>query len=331
VALRDRAKSLLGAPLAGFILRALRLTRRRIGVAVMYHGVADETGDPARELVPPHGINLFESQLRHLSAHFRLVPASELLGAARERRRGERFPAAVTFDDDLASHARTAMPALRRLLAPATFFVCGASLDGPHRFWWQALQAALDRGEERTARRAVERRCGRLPGADAVPLIRRLAAAIEGLRPTDREAVTAELESVAGPPPQDAGLSASDLQALAEEGFEIGFHTLRHHRLTALDDDELRRALRDGLERLEGALESRPAVISYPHGRADARVAAAAREAGFRCGFTSRPEAVTSASDALLLGRVEPSFRSRGHLALQLARCLLRGAAAARG
>jgi hypothetical protein len=53
-------------------------------------------------------------------------------------------------------------------------------------------------------------------------------------------------------------------------------------------------------------------------------VAAAAREAGFRSGFTSRPEAVTSDSDPLLLGRVEPSFRSKGHLALQLAGCLLR-------
>jgi peptidoglycan/xylan/chitin deacetylase (PgdA/CDA1 family) len=326
VTLAERLRSLLGAPLASLLLYPLRLSRRRLGVAVMYHGVADRTGDQARELVPPHGIGLFEAQLRHLQAHFGLVPASELLGAARERRRGERFPVAVTFDDDLRSHALVSMPALRRLGAPATFFVCGASLDGPHHFWWELLQAALDRGEGPTARRMVEERWGRLPGSASVPLIRRLAAALEGLPPADREATTERLASLAGPPPRDTGMPATDVQALADEGFEIGFHTLHHHRLTSLGDADLSRALSEGLERLEGTLGSRPVLIAYPHGKADERVAAAAREAGFRCGFTSRPRAVTSESNPFLLGRVEPSFRSKGHLALQLARCLLRDA-----
>jgi peptidoglycan/xylan/chitin deacetylase (PgdA/CDA1 family) len=326
VTLAERLRSLLGAPLASLLLYPLRLSRRRLGVAVMYHGVADRTGDPARELVPPHGIGLFEAQLRHLQAHFGLVTASELLAAARERRRGERFPVAVTFDDDLRSHALVSMPALRRLDAPATFFVCGASLDGPHRFWWEVLQAALDRGEGRTAQRVVEERWGRLPGGAGVPLIRRLAAKLEGLSPTDREAVAERLASLAGPPPRNMGMPATDVRALANEAFEIGFHTLRHYRLTSLVGDELSSALREGLERLEGTLGNRPALIAYPHGKADERVAAAAREAGFRCGFTSRPRAVTSESNPLLLGRVEPSFRSKGHLALQLARCLLRQA-----
>jgi peptidoglycan/xylan/chitin deacetylase (PgdA/CDA1 family) len=324
VTLPGRLTPLLGAPIACLLLYPLRLSRRRIGVAVMYHGLAERAGDPARELVPAHAIGVFEAQLRHLRAHFRLVPASELLAAARERRRGKRFPVAVTFDDDLPSHARAAMPTLRRFGAPATFFVCGASLERPHRFWWQVVQAAFDGGEGRTVRRLVEERCGRLPGDDSVPPIRRLAAAIEGLPPADREAVIEQLEPLAGPPPGETGMPATDVRVLAENGFEIGFHSLRHDRLTSLDEDDLSGALRDGLERLEATLATRPALISYPHGRADARVAAAAREAGFRSGFTSRPEVVTSDSDPLLLGRVEPSFRSKGHLALQLAACLLR-------
>jgi peptidoglycan/xylan/chitin deacetylase (PgdA/CDA1 family) len=326
VTLAERLRSLLGAPLAGLLLYPLRLSRRRLGVAVMYHGVADRTGDPARELVPPHGIGLFEAQLRHLRAHFGLVPASQLLAAVRERRRGERFPVAVTFDDDLRSHPVVSMPGLRRLGAPATFFVCGASLDGPHRFWWEVLQAALDRGEGQTARHMVEDCCGPLPGDETVPLVRRLAAALEGLSPADREAMTERLASLAGPPPRDAGMRATDVQALADEGFEIGFHTRRHHRLTSLEDGDLSFALREGLDRLEGILGNRPALIAYPHGKADERVATAARDAGFRCGFTSRPRAVTPQSNPFMLGRVQPSFRSKGHLALQLARCLLREA-----
>ena len=43
----------------------------------------------------------------------------------------------------------------------------------------------------------------------------------------------------------------------------------------------------------------------------------------FRHGFTTRQAAVTPEDDPLLLGRVENSFRSTGHLAVRIARVLL--------
>jgi hypothetical protein len=51
-------------------------------------------------------------------------------------------------------------------------------------------------------------------------------------------------------------------------------------------------------------------------------VAATARGAGFACGYTTTEVAVTPASDPLLLGRFNPSYRSPGHFALQLVRIL---------
>ena len=112
----------------------LRSSGRRAGVVLVYHAVDERHGDPARELVPPHGIVLFEAQLRHLKAHYRLVRAEGLLSAVETRRRGERFPIAITFDDDLASHTRLAAPILSRLDVPATFFLCGACLERPFTF-----------------------------------------------------------------------------------------------------------------------------------------------------------------------------------------------------
>jgi peptidoglycan/xylan/chitin deacetylase (PgdA/CDA1 family) len=302
-----------------------RLTGRRVGVAVMYHSVADRTGDPASELVPPHGADLFEAQLRHLQAHFHLVPASELVEACRRRRRGRRFPVAVTFDDDLRSHVAVAMPVLRRLRAPATFFLSGASLDGPHRFWWELVQTAFDRGDERAVREIVERH-RRGPRSGGWPSeIHRLAAAIEELPPPEQAVVSAELRALVGPPPADAGLRAADVRALHGAGFEIGSHTLRHLPLPSLDDEGLHRTLREGRDLLARVVGRGPTLIAYPHGRADARVAAAAAEAGFSAGFTSRWEAVGPDSNPLLLGRLEPSFASKGDFALQLLQHLLGG------
>jgi hypothetical protein len=65
-------------------------------------------------------------------------------------------------------------------------------------------------------------------------------------------------------------------------------------------------------------------VIGYPHGRADERVAAAARAAGFRFGYSTRRVPVTPASDPWLLGRFGPSLRSVGALALELAFTLVK-------
>src|SRR4029453_16740678 len=106
---------------------------------------------------------------------------------------------------------------------------------------------------------------------------------------------------------------------LAQAGFEIGFHTLRHDYLPALSDGDLARAMREGRAELAQAADANPEVIAYPHGGAGAREAAAARTAGFRFGYTGTAHAVRPTSDRLLLGRVEGSFSSTGHLALRVA------------
>ena len=287
----------------------LRLTARRRGLVLVYHAVGAANGNPARELVPPHGAASFEAHLRHLVWRYRVVAADDLLAAAAARRRGARFPVAVTFDDDLASHRRVALPILERVGVPATFFVCGASLDGPFAFWWERLQQAVD--------------AGIAPGVGGES-IHEVARRVEEMPSEERDSFAAELERRLPPPAADAGLRADDVRALVSGGHAIGFHTRRHERLPALDDDALAAALTDGREALEGAAGERIDTVAYPHGRADARVAAAARAAGFRFGFTGRPDAVDAQSDPLLLGRLQPTYRSSGAFALQLVRALAR-------
>jgi peptidoglycan/xylan/chitin deacetylase (PgdA/CDA1 family) len=299
----------LGVPIAAVTIRLFRLSARKVGVAVMYHSVADESGDPHRELVPAHGADVFERQVSHLWRHYRLVPAGALHDAIRMRRRGERFPAAITFDDDLDCHATVALPILRRLGAPATFFLSGASLDAPHAFWWERLDraVALGVGDPHTL-------VGAPPGN-----LREVGLFVEELDPEERDAVAGRLGQAVGPDPPESGIRRDAVRALSEAGMSVGFHTLRHDALTLLTDDQLRRGLVDGRTELERAAAAPVDTIGYPHGRADARVAAAAGAVGFRAGFTTRHEAITPATDPLLQGRVGPSFHSAGALALELA------------
>jgi peptidoglycan/xylan/chitin deacetylase (PgdA/CDA1 family) len=105
---------------------------------------------------------------------------------------------------------------------------------------------------------------------------------------------------------------------------EVGFHTLRHHNLTVLSDEELAQAMEEGREALEHVVGAPLPLICYPYGFVDRRVANAARRAGFLLGFTSRGGAVTPTSDPLLLARIGPSPHSTNILAVQIVAALVR-------
>ena len=257
-----RVKRFLKRPVARWIEFRCRWSKRRVGLALCYHRISDPQGDPERELVPPLGIKGFEAHVRYLNRRCRLVRASELLDAARERRRGERFPVAITFDDDLPSHVRGAMPVLERHGAPATFFLCGASLERPFAFWWERLQRAWDRGGVDQANARGARRGRRQPrgGDDQAALPPQSGQCLP-------VAVTLWPRSSGtrvGPDPPDSGMRAGDVERLAAAGFEIGFHTLHHDPLPSLDDRALAEAMIEGKDALERTAGTPIVAIAYP-------------------------------------------------------------------
>jgi peptidoglycan/xylan/chitin deacetylase (PgdA/CDA1 family) len=115
-------------------------------------------------------------------------------------------------------------------------------------------------------------------------------------------------------------LGWGELEALRDAGWEVGSHTVSHPRLPDLDDETLRAELTDSraaIVRHLGSCET----IAYPYGLADARVAAAARDAGYLAAVTLttlhgsdepylRPRAGMYPSDAGWRARVKlsPTF-----------------------
>jgi peptidoglycan/xylan/chitin deacetylase (PgdA/CDA1 family) len=289
----------------------------------VYHRVGGDTGgDARREILPAVSGNAFARQLRHFRRHYRIVRTRELLAAVQSRRRGERFPVCITFDDDLATHVRDALPTLRQAGVTATFFLGGVSLEGQQAFWWQDLQRAVD--EQLVAADAlphvpegdVRAALAREPKA-----IFRVAATIEGLAPSQREEAASALRAAVRNGVVEEPLNEAGVRALVGAGCDVGFHTLRHETLPLLDDDALDRALHDGRETLEAVVGSRLDTISYPHGKADDRVAAAARASGFTLGFVTGRQAVTPASDPLRLARIPPAL-APGKTAVRVAHAL---------
>jgi peptidoglycan/xylan/chitin deacetylase (PgdA/CDA1 family) len=319
MSMRDAAQTVQ----AVIVCRLARMSSARVGVAIVYHRVGGRTdGDPSREILAAVSSAGFEQQLRHLRRHYRVVPAPELLEAVRSRRRGERFPLSITFDDDLSSHVRDASPALQRAGLPATFFLGGTSLREPHPFWWEDLQRAVDdRIVEPDALPHVADTDLRAALERSPKAIFRVAGTIERLPPRERDQTAAALRAAVGPRAADEGLRTDDVGSLVAAGFDVGFHTLRHDALPALSDTALEQALHEGRDAVTAVAGRSLDLISYPYGKADQRVADAARAAGFTAGFTTERSLVTPETDPLLIPRIPPAL-SAGKTALRLARAL---------
>jgi peptidoglycan/xylan/chitin deacetylase (PgdA/CDA1 family) len=299
-------RRVLSAAAARMLDRAARSSGSRVGAVLLYHRIDDQPGNRLLELSAPVGLDDFESHLDVIRRQFRAVTASEIAQAAATRQRGEPFPVAITFDDDLRSHVDVALGALRRAEVTATFFLTGTGLRSTASFWWNDLQLAVD---TRTVLPAdfptevqplVQNALARQPRA-----IHQAAAAIEAMSPVRRSVVARMLRQRVPHQPERV-LGSDDVAQLARAGFEIGFHTLRHDALPPLDDESLAAAMVDGRDALETATGGGLETIAYPHGKADARVADAARAADFHFGFTDGPGLVATGSDPLLLPRWTP-------------------------
>jgi peptidoglycan/xylan/chitin deacetylase (PgdA/CDA1 family) len=257
------------------------------GLILVYHRIAPGP-DLGGGVVPTVPVELFRRQLEAILDVGEVVELELLLRASRRRR--PRF--AVTFDDDYLTHTDVALPVLRELRVPATFFLCGRSLQEMGPAWFDVLDLLVRRdGLERT-RRAI--------GSEAAT-VEELALQCERNEPLRRAVI--ERGGALGSAGQ---LGSAEIAALTQADMSIGFHTLRHVVLPTLDERSLRREIITGRDVLGSAASQRISLFAYPHGKADARAAGAVRDAGYRAAVTGQPRAIARRSDPFLLGRWEP-------------------------
>lgn len=326
---RSTSSGSSGAPDAGALrdglrrLRALvlrwrvRLSARKVGLALVYHGLDEPGGDPERRLLASHSIGRFESHVQHLSRRYRPVRASEFVAAVAARRRLQRPPVCITFDDDLRSHVEVAAPTLERHGLRGTFFLNAGWLESRRRPWW----VLLDESFERNPGRVEEALAGAVSTHRPFDL-KATGLEIERLEPDNRDDVETRLRQISDPEPSDWGLTEGDVAKLAAAGHEIGFHTRRHDRLPELDDADLQKALTEGRKEIEVAAGATMTAIAYPHGRSSRRVATAARRSGLRFGYTTDADRLEAGDDPLLIGRYWPSYGSAAHFSVEVAQLL---------
>ncbi len=291
--LARRAQSLGLLPL----LRRVRGWLRRDLRVIAYHRIRDmDAGfrfDPMLVSAFPEA---FREQMRHIATRFHPVACAEVIAALDGGAPLPRDAVLVTFDDGYDDNFHVAFPILRELGVPATFFVATGHIDNglPYAYDWLAYMVrTIEAPRLQVAALGIDQA---LPGDPAarVPVVDHLLDRLKYLDDAGQQAVIAQLEQ-AWNLPRSAGhvdcrpMTWNQLRAMQAAGMSIGGHGSHHRMLAKLPDQALREEIDDCQARLTAELGAPALAISYPVGGPDAydaRVIAAARDAGFRLGFT---------------------------------------------
>jgi peptidoglycan/xylan/chitin deacetylase (PgdA/CDA1 family) len=271
----------------------------------------------------------FERRMRWVKTNFNVLPLSKAVGALRADRLPPRA-LCITFDDGYADNFSIALPILKRLELPATFFVATGFLDGGCMFndvVIEAVRGALapqldldDLGLGRHALGSCEQR-GRA--------IDRILARVRYFEPGRRSEVAREVARRAGAGMRtDLMMTSVQVRALHAAGMEIGAHTVSHPILAEIDPQRARQEMAASRARLEEITGAPVRLFAYPNGTPlrDYRGehAALAREVGFDAAVSAAWGAARAGDDLYQIPRFTPWDRADWCFGLRMARNLMR-------
>ena len=294
-------------------------------VVLLYHRVNDAAG------VHPDGLDeaSFREQLQQLGAEDHPMALDDLMAGARTSRLPERA-VALTFDDGYLSHLTHVAPILTAHGLPATFYVTTARLDRETEYYWDTLdRVLLAEGQDQLPAVLDLFGDGRWTRPTATATDRRaahhaLTELLYDASEATRTDVIARLSAWSGrdlaPRPTHRRLTSDEVRDLAViPGMAVGAHTHHHLCLPGQDARTTWREVNSSRVCLESLLGSSVSSLAYPYGEFDGRSRAAARASDFDHAVTVDAVRVTSATDRLLVPRLE--LRVGEQLAARLHEC----------
>jgi peptidoglycan/xylan/chitin deacetylase (PgdA/CDA1 family) len=300
VSVHERLANVLGR--AGVFHKVMQLRRFApipIVSIVTFHHVHDVAKDLASYPYDPEVADAAPAQFRrHLETLARIgtpIAMGDLLraldGAALPPN-----PVMVTFDDGYRSCHDVALPILRALGIPATFFVATSFVTERRLYWWERIAVALRAARRPRAAITYPRAIELDPASPRTRHV--LDDIIKNTHALDLERFLDELCAaleVEWSPAIEAAhadrliMTWDQIRALANAGMAIESHTRHHRVLETLDGEALRDELAGSRRELELAVGQPVRALAYPVGRpvADPRIRAAVAAAGYRIGLAN--------------------------------------------
>jgi peptidoglycan/xylan/chitin deacetylase (PgdA/CDA1 family) len=250
----------------------------------MYHGV---TGAKDFSINGRHlPVAELEKHLSYLKKHFDILPLESLCTARKEYKKKRAL--AITFDDGYLNNVQHAIPVLKRLKVPATFFVSTACLSDNnyiHPSDYIDLINSSDRSDTININGKPFKRKGKQlfhSGVNAYTFINTLKffeckKTFEFLK---KEYPAREITASVNPEIYRV-VSADNISQLSAPMCSVGSHSHDHVNLTQLSSEELKTQIslsKDTLQRFTGMKID---AIAFPYGYFNQGIIDVSLQAGF--------------------------------------------------
>jgi len=298
------------------INRLLRTKVRRNLLILCYHGVVseDHPEDPYRYRVAV-SVREFRSHLNTVARLLNPVSAWDVLDWLAGTASLPPNPVLITFDDGFRNNLTYAVPELERVGIPALINIATGYIGQKRLLWSQELDERILGWECETLPMPDGQRDVPMPSRPAgrVAVAQQVGSLCKQI-PTDlREAYLDRLRNEPLPYGEDRHrelydfLTWDEVRVLSQRGFAIGSHTVNHPVLTRLSGKALERELCESKAAVERELQTQCPWIAYPCGGPDdvsPEVVFAAKQAGYRVGFTLTDRFSSVSDDPLMIDRI---------------------------
>ncbi|WP_234814961.1 polysaccharide deacetylase family protein [Noviherbaspirillum denitrificans] len=295
---------------------------------LIYHRVL-----PARDPLFPGEVDAqdFERQMRLVQSSFNIIPLADAVRALRNKTLPPRA-ACITFDDGYADNAEVALPILRRLGIPATFFIATGFLDGGRM--WNDTVIELVRAAPGPLLDLEAVGFGRIDVASILQRQQAISSLIGKLKylplQERQDRIDAMCDHASLSLPDKLMMTSGQVRELHGAGMEIGGHTVNHPILARLDAKAARREIAEGKEALEGIIGAPVRLFAYPNGKPArdylAEHVGIVRELGFDAAVSTAWGATASDPDLYQLPRFTPWDQGANKFLLRMGRNLLKRA-----
>jgi len=288
--------------------------RQSVLVVLTYHRIAEpgNVSNPYYDPVISATPDAFEAQIRFLSTRFHILGLEALINIVTDKdmsagilSKAGKPIALVTFDDGYRDNFDVALPILRKLGVPATFFIPTGFLRAARLPWWDHVACVLKRTQ---VPKLTLKRCRR----DVDPIIINLGLILDDqqrrtailtiirsfldgaiddepwfLAQLDEQAKVLIDSTTLG---RELFMGLDHLRQLTDAGMSIGSHGQSHRALASLSNATQRHELTESKRFLEDSLGLEIKAVAYPFGWGQTFTAQTIQlsiEVGYQLAFSS--------------------------------------------
>jgi peptidoglycan/xylan/chitin deacetylase (PgdA/CDA1 family) len=274
-------------------------------IVLTYHRIGDPGSDRFYDPIISASPHVFHAQMKWLRDRIRILTLEELDIQVQNGGPWKEPAAFVTFDDGYRDNFDAALPILRELKIPATFFIPTEFFESTKLPWWDYVAFVIKKTKTRCLNLKRNQHGDNQPISIDLNSVSRSAATMIIVRAFLDETIADErwfleqLSLKAAVEIDEANLNLAlfmnwdQLRQLADSGMDltIGSHAHSHNKLARLPNSLLSRELSLSKQILERHLGREVHALAYPYGwpgTYNTATKSSAKETGYRLGFVSR-------------------------------------------